>query len=205
MCELAWKKKIVRKAAKQHSKLFSVYHCKAVNRALPQWSYLHSRAIQWKQTPLVSKAGNDRHVYVYVWPRPSRSAWASNIANGWFPYASLWENFQSAIAKVCIKTFSGQISSFNTFCVPICKNYCPKCSLTYWELNYLVFKSEAIVSPAQAMAEPRTSDCSVSLAKHFPLRQSRWLWRTTANRRIIQAPEALESWTAICTYKVHTG
>ena len=49
---------------------------------------MHSRAIQCKQaayTSILTKVGNGRHVYVRVWPRPSRSAWAENIANEWLP------------------------------------------------------------------------------------------------------------------------
>ena len=46
---------------------------------------MHSRAIQCKQaacTSILIKVGNGRHVNVRAWPRPSRSAWAENIANG---------------------------------------------------------------------------------------------------------------------------
>ena len=49
---------------------------------------MHSRAIQCKQaayTSILSKVGNGRHVDVRAWPRPSRSAWAENIAIAWLP------------------------------------------------------------------------------------------------------------------------
>ena len=49
---------------------------------------MHSRSIQCKQaayTSILTKVGNGRHVTVRAWPRPSRSAWAENIANAWLP------------------------------------------------------------------------------------------------------------------------
>ena len=56
---------------------------------------LHCRATQCKQaphTPLLNKSGKGRHVYVRARPRPSRSAWAENIANAWLPYTNIWGN-----------------------------------------------------------------------------------------------------------------
>ena len=49
---------------------------------------MHSRAIQCKQAAyksILTKLGNGRHADVRAWPRPSRSAWAENIANAWLP------------------------------------------------------------------------------------------------------------------------
>ena len=37
---------------------------------------------------ILSKVGKGRHVYVRAKPRPSRSAWAENIANAWLPYTT---------------------------------------------------------------------------------------------------------------------
>ena len=51
-------------------------------------SRMRSRAIQCKQaayTSILIKVGNGRHVNVCAWPRPSRSAWAENIATAWLP------------------------------------------------------------------------------------------------------------------------
>ena len=89
-------------------------------------SWMHSRAIQCKQaayTPILIKVGNghhvyvrarvapplilikvgnDRHVNVRARPRPSRSAWAENIANAWLPIqtygiTSKGRNFNSKV------------------------------------------------------------------------------------------------------------
>ena len=38
--------------------------------------------------------GNGRHVDVRAWPRPSRSAWAENIANSWLPIQTYGGNFK---------------------------------------------------------------------------------------------------------------
>ena len=49
---------------------------------------MHTIVIQYKQaayTSILSKVGNGRHVDVRAWPRPSRSAWAENIASEWLP------------------------------------------------------------------------------------------------------------------------
>ena len=63
---------------------------------------MHSRAIQCKQaayTSILTKVGNGngngRQVDVRAWPRPSRSAWAGNIANAWLPYINIWEYFKA--------------------------------------------------------------------------------------------------------------
>ena len=53
-----------------------------------------SRAIQCKQTayiPILTKLGKGRHISVRAWPRPSRSAWAENIANAWLPIQTYGE------------------------------------------------------------------------------------------------------------------
>ena len=49
---------------------------------------MHIRVIQCKQaayTSILPKVGNGCHLHVRAWSRPSRSAWAENIANAWLP------------------------------------------------------------------------------------------------------------------------
>ena len=40
------------------------------------------------------KVGKAHHVYMRAKPRPSRSAWAENIANAWLPCINIWGNFK---------------------------------------------------------------------------------------------------------------
>ena len=57
-------------------------------------SWMHSMVIQCKQavyTSILTKVGNGRHVDVRAWSRPSRSAWAENIATEWLPIQTYGE------------------------------------------------------------------------------------------------------------------
>ena len=54
-------------------------------------------------TPIFTKLGKDRHIYVRAWPRPSHSMWAENIANTWLPSTNIWRNFKGPNSKVGIK------------------------------------------------------------------------------------------------------
>ena len=41
---------------------------------------------------ILTKVGKGRHFTVRAWPRPSRTAWAENIANAWLPIQTYGDN-----------------------------------------------------------------------------------------------------------------
>ena len=43
---------------------------------------------------ILTKVGNGRHIDVRAWPRPSRSAWAENIASVWLPIQTYGNTFK---------------------------------------------------------------------------------------------------------------
>ena len=102
---------------------------------------MHSRAIQCKQaayTSILIKVGNGRHVNVRAWPRPSRSAWAENIANAWLPIQTYGVTSKGRNLILRRKSkFPGIKSLVSTHSACPCKNCPPKCSQTLHELDYL--------------------------------------------------------------------
>ena len=91
-------------------------------------------ACRW---PILSIVGKGRHVYVRARPRPSRSAWAENIANAWLPHMG---ELQRAITLILRREskFPKVKSLVSTHSACPCKRYLPKCSPTPQTLiNYI--------------------------------------------------------------------